>query len=150
MAGHLPGRCSRGLAVLCAGGRAGQAPQRHPGSALSSRGLTWSCLTVTGRFGGSPSWGVSAPPPGAVSSLKILASTWGSPSPMRLGTGMWSYHMSPSSGRGADSLEGRTRLAVGSGRLLEGARALDPSLDPSGSRRVGGKGWEIWYFLITE
>lgn len=64
---------------------------------------------------------------------------------MRLGTGMWSYHVSPSSGQGADlgPQEGRSRLAVGSGRLLGRACALDPDLDPNGFRRVGGKGWEI-------
>uniref|UniRef100_A0A8D1M7E0 Uncharacterized protein n=1 Tax=Sus scrofa TaxID=9823 RepID=A0A8D1M7E0_PIG len=58
----------------------------HADLVLYITSLTWNCPMVTGRFGGSPSWGVPAPPLGAALSQRILASTWGSPSPTKLGT----------------------------------------------------------------
>lgn len=75
---------------------------------------------VTGRFGGSPSWGVSARPPGAASSLRIPALTWGSPSPMRLGTGR---HTVP-------KLRSRSRLGLPGGNVEAAVESAGRNLYP--------------------
>lgn len=83
---------------------------------------------VTGRFGGSPSWGVPAPPLGAALSQRILASTWGSPSPTKLGTGTRPRPRPQVLGKDLTWAPGGEGV-VGSGpwkNLLEGGHTLNP------------------------
>ena len=97
---------------------------------------------VSGRFGGSPSWGAPAPLPGAASSLRTPASTWGSPSPTRLGTGKGPQGLAPSSRQGCDLGPPGGEVMTGGGPRKSQVGGAS-TLDPSGLGRVRGKGWEI-------